>query len=74
VGALTGRRGLVLAVVAVIGIATYFANTLGPTVEAMACSRHVWPLPYYSGGQPLVNGWQLVDGRLLPSNAITFAC
>jgi hypothetical protein len=32
-----------LAVVAVIGIATYFANTLGPSVEAIGWSREVSP-------------------------------
>ena len=65
VGALTGRRELALAVVAIIGIATYFANTLGPSVEAIAWSRDVSPFRYYSGGQPLVNGWQLADGLVL---------
>lgn len=65
VGALTGRRGLALAAVAIVGIATYFANTLGRSVEAIAWSRDVSPFRYYSGGQPLVNGWQLADGLIL---------
>ena len=65
VGAVTGRRGLALAAVAIVGIATYFANTLGPSVEAIAWSRDASPFHYYSGGQPLVNGWQLADGLIL---------
>ena len=28
-------------------------------------SRDVSPFRYYSGGQPLVNGWQLADGLVL---------
>lgn len=51
--------------VAIIGIAGYFANTLGPSVEVIAWSRDVSPFRYYSGGQPLVNGWQLSDGLVL---------
>jgi len=54
-----------LAVVAIVGLAGYFANTLGPSVEAIAWSRDVSPFRYYSGGQPLVNGWQLLDGLVL---------
>jgi ABC-2 type transport system permease protein len=65
VGAVTGRRGLSLATVAIIGIGTYFANTLAPSVEAIAWSRDLSPFRYYSGGQPLVNGWQPVDGLIL---------
>jgi ABC-2 type transport system permease protein len=65
VGALTGRRAMALAVAAIVGIATYFANTLGPSVDAIAWSRNVSPFRYYSGGQPLVNGWQLSDGLVL---------
>jgi ABC-2 type transport system permease protein len=65
VGALTGRQGLALATVAVIGILTYFANTLEPSVDAIAWSREVSPFHYDSGGRPLVNGWQLTDGLIL---------
>lgn len=65
VGGLTGRRGLALATVAMVGIVTYFANTLGPSVDAIAWSQDLSPFHYYSGGQPLVNGWPLVDGLIL---------
>ena len=34
-------------------------------MEAIAWSRDVSPFHYYSGGQPLVNGWQLADGLIL---------
>jgi ABC-2 type transport system permease protein len=64
-GAVTGRRSLALATVAAIGIVGYFANTLGPSIEALSWSRDVSPFHFYSGGQPLVNGWQPVDGLVL---------
>lgn len=65
VGAITGRKGLALATVAIVGIVTYFANTLAPSVQAIAWSRDISPFRYYSGGQPLVDGWQLADGLVL---------
>jgi ABC-2 type transport system permease protein len=65
VGALTGSRGLALGLVAIIGILAYFGNTLGPSVDALAWSRDVSPFHYYSGGEPLRHGWQLVDSGVL---------
>jgi ABC-2 type transport system permease protein len=65
VGAVTGSRGLALGVVATIGVVTYFANTLGPSVEALAWSEKVSPFFYYSGGDPLRNGFQVVDSLIL---------
>ncbi len=47
--------------VALIGVLTYIANTLGPSIEAITWSRSFSPFYYYSGGRPLVNGWQLDD-------------
>jgi ABC-2 type transport system permease protein len=65
VGAVTGRRGLALGVVALVGVLTYFANTLGPSVEALAWSEKVSPFFYYSGGDPLRNGFQVMDSLIL---------
>jgi ABC-2 type transport system permease protein len=65
VGAVTGRRSLALGVVAVVGVLTYFANTLGPSVEALAWSEKVSPFFYYSGGDPLRNGFQVIDSLIL---------
>ena len=33
--------------------------------HSFAWSRDVSPFRYYSGGQLLVNGWQLADGLIL---------
>ena len=65
VGALTGRLAKAVTVVAVVGIVTYFTNTLGPSVDAIAWTRDLSPFRHYSGGQPLVNGWQLGDALIL---------
>ena len=65
VGALTGSRGLALGVVAMVGVLTYFANNLGPSVDWLAWSQDVSPFHYYSGGEPLRNGFQLMDSLVL---------
>jgi len=65
VGALTGRRGLALGVVAIVGVLTYFGNNLGPSVDWLAWSQNVSPFHYYSGGEPLRNGFQVLDSLVL---------
>ena len=65
VGAATGRRGLALGILALLGVAGYLANTLAPTLGAVAWTQHLSPFFYFNGGQPLVNGWQLDDGLVL---------
>lgn len=65
VGAATGRRGLVYAVVAIVGVTGYFGNNLGPSIDALAWLRDVSPFHYYSGGVPLRNGIQAVDAAVL---------
>ena len=65
VGAATGRRGPALGLLAVLGVAAYLANTLGPSVDAIAWSQKLSPFFYYSGGMPLRNGWQPADGLVL---------
>jgi ABC-2 type transport system permease protein len=70
VGALTGRRGLAFGIVALVAIVTYFANTLGPSVDALAWSREVSPFRYYSGGEPLRNGLQVVDSLVLVAGSV----
>jgi ABC-2 type transport system permease protein len=65
VGAATGRRSLVFALVAIIGVVGFFGNNLGPSVEGLAWLRDVSPFHYYSGGAPLRNGVQLVDVAVL---------
>jgi ABC-2 type transport system permease protein len=65
VGAATGRRTLVYAVVAIVGVVGFFGNNLGPAVEGLAWLRDVSPFHYYSGGLPLRNGVQPVDAAVL---------
>ena len=65
VGAVTGSRGLALGVVAMVGGLTYFGNNLGPSVDWLEWSRDVSPFHYYSGGEPLRNGLQLMDSMVL---------
>ncbi len=64
-GAAFGRRGLALDVAAVLGVLTYFANTLAPQSESLAWLQNLSPFHYYSGGQPLRNGLQLADATIL---------
>jgi ABC-2 type transport system permease protein len=70
VGALTGRRSLAAGSVVVVAVVTYFANTLGPSVEWLAWTRDVSPFHYYSGGQPLRNGLQAGDALILGAVAV----
>jgi ABC-2 type transport system permease protein len=65
VGAATGKRGLAIGAVAIVGVVTYFGNTLGPSVDVTTWMRDVSPFHYYSGGEPLRNGFQLVDSLVL---------
>ncbi len=65
VGAASGRRGLAIGVVAIVGVIAYFGNTLGPSLDLTAWLRDVSPFHYYSGGEPLRNGFQLIDALVL---------
>lgn len=69
VGAVTGKPGLATGSVALVAVATYFANTLGPTTDYLAWTQKVSPFYYYSGGQPLVNGLQVADALVLATTA-----
>lgn len=69
-GAVTGSRGLAWGVVAGVAVLTYLANTLGPTVDAIAWSQDLSPWFYYSGGRPLANGFQPVDAAVLAVTAM----
>lgn len=70
VGALTGSRGVAWAVVALGAVGTYFANTLGPAIEALAWTQDLSPFHYFSGGRPLVNGLQVGDSAILAVTAL----
>lgn len=70
VGAATGSRGLAWGAVALVGILTYIANTLGPSIDAISWSQSLSPFYYYSGGRPLVNGFQPDDAAVLAAAAL----
>lgn len=73
VGAVTGKPGLATASVALVAVATYFANTLGPSTEYLAWTQKISPFYYYSGGQPLANGLQVGDALILAGASIVLA-
>lgn len=65
VGAATGRRGLAIGAVAIVGVIGYFGNTLGPANDLTAWLRDVSPFHYYSGSEPLRNGLPAIDALVL---------
>lgn len=65
VGAASGRRSLAFGVVAIVAVAGFLGNNLGPSVEWLAWLRDVSPFHFYSGGVPLRNGLQLADTAVL---------
>jgi ABC-2 type transport system permease protein len=70
VGAATGRRSVVYAVVAIAGVAGFFGNNLGPSIEGLAWLADVSPFGVYLGGQPLKNGLQLADSAMLAGASV----
>lgn len=65
VGAVTGRRSVVYAIVAIVGVVGFFGNNLGPSIEGLGWLADVSPFGLYLGGQPLKNGLQLADAAIL---------
>lgn len=65
VGAATGRRGLANAVVAIVGVAGFLANNLGPSVSGLEWVQRLSPFFYQGGGAPLRNGLQVADSLIL---------
>jgi ABC-2 type transport system permease protein len=72
-GAATGRRSVAYATIAIVGVATFFANNLGPSVDWLAWTRDISPFHYYSGGAPLANGVQVGDLLVLGVSAVVLA-
>lgn len=70
VGAATGSRALAMGTVAFVAVGSYLANTMGPSVSAIAWTQHLSPFFYATGGQPLANGWQVGDALILSSVAV----
>ena len=69
-GALTGSRAIAWGIVASVAAATYLANTLAPTVDAIGWAQNLSPWFYYSGGRPLAEGFQAGDAAVLAVTAL----
>jgi beta-exotoxin I transport system permease protein len=72
IGAATGRRAVALGVVGALAVAAYLANNLAPMVDTISWAQAISPFHYFSGGKPLVNGWQLADGLILLAVSLAF--
>ena len=70
IGAATASRALAAGVVAVVGIVSYFGNTMASQIPEIGLLRDVSPFHFYSGGRPLVNGFQVVDLGVLAVAAL----
>lgn len=56
-GAVTGKRGNVLAVTGILAVATYMANALSNMSEGSAWLKWLSPFYYFIGTDPLHTGW-----------------
>ena len=70
VGAATASRAIATAVVAIVGVVGYFGNTMAAQIPEIAALGDVSPFRLYSGGRPLINGFQPLDVAALAIAAI----
>ncbi|GIG62067.1 hypothetical protein Lfu02_64390 [Longispora fulva] len=68
-GGIVGRRGLVFATTAAVGIVSYAANSFGPQL-GFALAQKASPFYYYLGGSPLKNGFQWGDAGILAAASV----
>ncbi|MEV6523793.1 ABC transporter permease subunit [Longispora sp. NPDC051575] len=68
-GSVVGRRGLVFATTAAVGVLTYAANSFGAQL-GLGWTRNVSPFHYYLGGSPLKNGFQWGDAGILAAASL----
>ncbi|GAA3452492.1 ABC transporter permease [Dactylosporangium matsuzakiense] len=73
VGAVTGRRGTVLAVTGVIAVATYMANALGGMLDGWHWLRWLSPFHYFIGTDPLHTGWHPLELAVLVATGVVTA-
>ncbi|MCM6778952.1 ABC transporter permease [Nocardia sp. CDC159] len=64
VGAITGRRGAVLAITAAVGVAAYGAHTFAAQL-GIDWAAYLSPFHYYLDGEPLRNGFQPIGIAVL---------
>lgn len=72
VGAITGRRSLVIGVTAVVAVVTYLANGLAPQVEAIAWTQKLSPFYWYAGTPTLRDGLDPVNALLAAGATAVF--
>jgi ABC-2 type transport system permease protein len=60
-GAATGRRGHVLAITGVLGVATYMANAIAGISDSLSWLKWLSPFHYFIGTDPLHTGWHPVE-------------
>lgn len=72
VGAVTGRRGLVVGVSAVVAVVGYLANGLAPQVEAVAWMQKASPFYWFAGTATLRDGLHPLNALLLAGLAGLF--
>jgi ABC-2 type transport system permease protein len=65
IGAITGRRNLATAAVAIVGVGGYLANNRAPSIDGFEWLQRLSPFFYQSGGAPLRDGFQAVDAAVL---------
>jgi ABC-2 type transport system permease protein len=64
-GALTGRRGVTVAIVAALAVAAYLVNSLAPLVSWLEWAQPASPFFYYTSGDPLRQGLDAGDAAVL---------
>ncbi|WP_412539502.1 ABC transporter permease subunit [Longispora sp. K20-0274] len=68
-GGIVGRRGLVFAATAAVGVLSYAANSFGPQL-GLGWAQKMSPFYYYLGGAPLKNGFQWGDAGILAAASL----
>jgi ABC-2 type transport system permease protein len=73
VGAVTGRRGMVLAVAGGIAVAGYLLRAIARIAEGADWVKWLSPFHYFSGADPLRTGWHLDHIGVLVAVAVVTA-
>lgn len=72
VGAIVGRRGLVIGVTAVVAVVAYLANGLAPQVDSLAWLQKGSPFYWFAGTDTLRDGLDPASTLLLLALAVLF--
>lgn len=72
-GAMSGKRGTVLAVTGLLAVATYMANALSNISPGMSWLKWLSPFYYFIGTDPLHHGWQPAALLLLAAIGVATA-